>query len=775
MAVLFTSAAVYCSGSVERLAQGATLPGVVAGYRTRVFVPPRPVPGVLTLLVSLFTLFAAPRPALAGNEDIQLPEARYPAAVRLYRSNAPAAALAQLNRAVGDTTSLPTEALVLRATLLGAAGRGREAETVWRRVFDRAVWMRTFSRRALVTSMAERGEPALAEPILDELIDSDATRHLDLLLLVANAYLERREFGQAITLYRQALRQQGRNSGADQARLGLAVAQEEAGDAVAAVATLRDAQLEHRTGNGYATALAREQQLNARLGRDRAPFAPAQYRTLSRRLRNYSRYSEAAAVLEEWRGVQPDAEERIDFELIGVLYDSRANDEAIALIDRFTTRHASSALLADVRLTRFRLAVRTGDTARARTLGLELFNGEVRDATPSQRLSAGELLAAYLVAVGDLEGGLDLYRQLFQRATGPDMQRMMLWKAGVAALRAGQHERALTNLRALNDRRPTGDLRPAGLYWQAVAEIQVGQIDQAARKLRALVQTQPYHYYGLQARGRLVELHGEEAVPTPPTREFPALSVGSVAEQRAEFSIAMVLARAGLPEDAAWYLRRLLDQRRSDRGLALLAARASAAAGDHAAVSRIMVNHFAAFLQRPAEKIPADFYALVYPRPFLEAIMRAARAQNIDSAFMYSLMRQESRFDPAARSLVGALGLFQIMPYTALELGPRSGIRESAPDFRDEDFLLQPPINAAIAATLAGDLFTLFGGALAPVIASYNAGEARVAIWWKSARNLSEDFFVDTIPYSETRRFAREVLANVAAYQRVYHELDTAR
>lgn len=775
MAVLFTSAAVYCSGSVERLTQGATLPGVVTGYRAHVFVPPRPVPAIFTLLVSLFTLFAAARPALAGNEDLQLPEARYPEAVRLYRSDAPAAALAQLNLAVGDTTSLPTEALVLRATLLGATGRAREAETVWRRVFDRAVWMRTFSRRALVTSMAERGEPALAEPILDELIDSDATRHLDLLLLVANAYLERREFGEAITLYRQALRQQGRSARADQARLGLAVAQEEAGDTRAAVATLRDAQLEHRTGNGYVTALAREQQLNAGLGRDREMFAPTQYRTLSRRLRNYSRYSEAAALLEEWRVVQADAEERIDFELIGVLYDSRANNEAIALIDRFTRRHASSALLADVKLTRFRLAVRTGDTARARILGLELFNGGVRDATPSQQLSAGELLAAYLVAVGDLEGGLDLYRELFRRAPEPDMQRMMLWKAGVASLRAGQHQRALANLRALNDRAPTGDLRPAGLYWEAVAEIQVGQIAQATQKFRALVQTQPYHYYGLQARGRLVELHGEEAVPAPPGREFPALSVSSVSGQRAEFKIAMVLARAGLADDAAWYLRRLLEQRRSDRGLALLAARASAAAGDHAAVSRIMVNHFAAFLQRPAQGLPADFYALVYPRPFLEAITQAARARDVDSAFMYSLMRQESRFDPVARSLVGALGLFQIMPYTAVELGPRSGIRESASDFRDEDFLLQPPINAAIAATLAGDLFTLFGGALAPVIASYNAGETRVAIWWKSARDLSEDFFVDTIPYSETRRFAREVLANVAAYQRVYGEPDATR
>jgi soluble lytic murein transglycosylase len=231
----------------------------------------------------------------------------------------------------------------------------------------------------------------------------------------------------------------------------------------------------------------------------------------------------------------------------------------------------------------------------------------------------------------------------------------------------------------------------------------------------------------------------------------------------------MILARAGLAVDAAWYLRRLVERRRGDRGLALLAARASAEAGDHRAVARLLANNFADFLQRPADALPDDFYALVYPRPFLDAVERAAGGRDLDPAFMFSLMRQESRFDPNARSFVGALGLFQIMPYTATELGPRAGLDGlSAADFEDETVLLQPPVNAAIAATLAGDLFAMFGGALAPVIASYNAGEERVAIWWESARDLPEDLFVDTIPYSETRRFVREVLANVAGYHRVY-------
>ena len=726
----------------------------------------------------VLTLLAVPAaaPAVAATDDLTLPRPTYPEVARLLDAGNHAAALDRLNDAVEDGPGQPLEALVLRATLLGAMGHGADAEAVWRLVIDREVWMRTFSRRALVTSMAGRGEPALAAPILAELNRSDPTRHLDLTLLVADAHRERGDFDRAAALYRDALRRQRRGTLADRARLGLSGAQEGAGALAAAIATLRDAQLEHRTGPGYTDALTAERRLSQRLGRPRAPFTTTQYRTVSRRLRGYSRYAEAAALVDEWRTVQPDAGERLDFELIGILYDGRSNEEAVARCGAFAARYPSSPLLPDVKLTEFRLAVRMGDTETARTHGLSLWEGHVRGATAEQRFNAGELLAAYLVAVGDVEGGLDLYRGLFERATSADRHRTMLWKAGVAALRAGQNERALTNLRALNQRRPTGDLQPAWQYWLAIAETRAGRTGAAERAFRSLVETQPCHYYGLQALARLVELSGNDAVPDPPPRRFPALSLGSSAPTRAEFKAAMVVARAGRVTDAAWYLRRLLESQGRNLGLALLATRASAQAGDYAAVARLLVTHFPGFLQRPAEGLPEDFYALVYPRPFGVEVAGAAGARDLDPAFMFSLMRQESRFDPSARSLVGALGLFQIMPYTATELGPRSGLDEfSATDFETEAVLLEPMVNAAIAATLAGDLFALFGGALAPVIASYNAGEERVAIWWESARGLPEDLFVDTIPYGETRRFVREVLANVAGYQRTVRRTGTTR
>ena len=707
------------------------------------------------------------------NDALRLPPPTYPTASAELRAGRADAALDALDReawsAAAETP--PLEHAILRAALLARAGRPEEAEDAWREVIDAAVFMRTFARRALVESLAGRGAPAEAEPILDTLVGSDAARHRDLLLRVADAHLEAGTPERAAARYRRVLRVSARGQQADAARLGVAAALEAAGDGSGALAALREAQLRHRTGDAFVAARRASERLAAAAGAELQPFSAEQYRTLVRRLRRGSRYEAALRLIDEWAAAYPAAaaSDRLALERITTLYDQRDNAAAVAACGAFADRHPGSPLLPAVRLTDFRLAVRMGDKPRARRLGLDLWEGRVTGATTGQRRAAALLLGAYLVAVGDVAGGLELYRGLFQSATEPNDQRSLLWRAGVAALRDGQYERALGNLRSLVDREPDGDLALAAQYWLAVATARSGDPAAGARRFESLAAAYPYHYYGLTARQRLAELAGGEAAPAPRRIEFPGLSVTAASRGRAEFKAAMALARAGLVEDAAWYLRRLLDSRRSDRGLALLAARASAAAGDHAAVARVLVNHFGGFLSRPARGMPGDFWTLVYPRPFWETVTKSASAHGVDPMLLVSLMRQESRFDPEARSVVGAVGLLQIMPYTAEALAERAGVgRILTPDGLDEAALTDPAVNTAIAARLNADLLELFDGVRAPVIASYNAGEERVADWWEGARGLRQDFFVDTIPYSETRRFVREVLANYAAYQRVY-------
>ena len=705
---------------------------------------------------------------------LRLPPVTYPAAVTHLRAGRADSALEMLEREVlaAGGVAPALEHGILRAALLAEAGQPVAAESAWRAVISRAVFMRTYARRAIVESAADRGAPADAETHLAELTSSDPVRHRDLVLRVAQAHLDAGAPNRAATHYRHVLGATTAGAAADAARLGLAAALEAGGDGTGALAMLRTAQLRHRTADTFVTARREVRRLARAREETPAPFTETEYRGLVRRLRNASRFEPALELLDEWAAAFTGraSQERIAAERVETLYAQRDNVAAVAACAGFYDRFPSSPLASGIRLTDFRLAVRMGDMARARRLGLALWEGRVRGATSEQRRGAGVLLAAVLVATGDVEGGLAIFPGLFGTAPTPDDQRAILWRAGVAAVRTGQYERALTNLRGLIERGPGGNLALAAQYWLGVALEQRGDLATAARTFEPLAMRYPYHYYGLAAQRRLIEIRGapDGGIPSPTVLDFPALALRPASRQRAEFRAAMALARAGLIDDAAWYLRRLLDRSRGDNGLALLAARASSVANDHASGARILFRHFPDYFNRPARGLPDDFLSLAYPRPFWDTVVESAGAHGADPVLLVSLMRRESRFDPAARSPVGAVGLLQIMPYTAEALAERAGVGDILAGGIDDAKLAEPRVNIAIAARLNADLLEMFGGARLPVIASYNAGEDRAGDWWAAARGLREDFFVDSIPYTETRNFAREVIANYAAYERIY-------
>jgi soluble lytic murein transglycosylase len=141
-------------------------------------------------------------------------------------------------------------------------------------------------------------------------------------------------------------------------------------------------------------------------------------------------------------------------------------------------------------------------------------------------------------------------------------------------------------------------------------------------------------------------------------------------------------------------------------------------------------------------------------------VYAAATRNDVDPLLMLGLARQESHFDRTARSPVGAVGLFQVMPYTAAELDPAF----SNPAALER--LTEAAVSADLAARLIASLERRYQGALAPTIASYNADKERVQVWWDSAKGLSEELFIDSIPYQQTRAYVRQVLANYAMYQR---------
>ena len=129
---------------------------------------------------------------------------------------------------------------------------------------------------------------------------------------------------------------------------------------------------------------------------------------------------------------------------------------------------------------------------------------------------------------------------------------------------------------------------------------------------------------------------------------------------------------------------------------------------------------------------------------------------------MAAVIREESSYDPRARSWVGAVGLMQLMPDTARLVAAAAGIPlvESAG-------LWEPPVNIALGTQYLAELRARFHEPLL-VVASYNAGPHRVQRWLAARSPADLEEFVDQIPFDETRAFVKRVYTSWHHYRRLY-------
>ena len=644
------------------------------------------------------------------------------------------------------------EASIQRARSLSATGHHRESAAVWQAVAARESVIAALAKREAIRALIAAGDIEAALSGLNELGTAAPT---DLLLQAAAACRSARSFDCAVTLYRRARQSAGRSPEADRAALGLASTFELTGKPSDALETYRELQLTFREASAYDAANAAARRLSAQLGNP-SPLAEADYDSIVDRLAGVAAFRRAVDLQTEWLKVFPASLRRLQIESARVqhLYSLRANDEARAEAARFLAQHRNTPEARDIVITIFRLDVREGRTADVEWGGRTIMSGKVTGATLNDRQGAARLLAEYLVSVGQPLKALAVYDQLYKMTTTRSGRVDVLWRMSIASLRANNHARALKELQQVLALKPDSETERASTFWLAYTQDAIGLKDDAKAQWTSLVNRFPYTYYGVRAASRI------GASPPPPILTFPELTLSDAVMAHPDYTAAILLSRAGLTADAADYARRLNAAFRRDEAVALLAARASEAAGDHSAAATLMSSYFGPYLQQPASNLPEDFWNLAYPRAYWPHVSAAAARHDVDPLLMLGLARQESHFDHNARSPVGAVGLFQVMPYTAAELDPV---------FTDPaalERLVQPEVSAELAAKLLAGLKARYQGQLAPTIASYNADKDRVQVWWDSAKGLPEELFIDSIPYQQTRAYVRQVLTNYGMYQR---------
>jgi soluble lytic murein transglycosylase len=154
----------------------------------------------------------------------------------------------------------------------------------------------------------------------------------------------------------------------------------------------------------------------------------------------------------------------------------------------------------------------------------------------------------------------------------------------------------------------------------------------------------------------------------------------------------------------------------------------------------------------------AQDYSQRFPMPHQSAVVKRATEIGLDPAYVYGLIRQESRFVTDARSGVGASGLMQVMPATARWTARKIGLTDFKPNQINER-----DTNITIGTAYLKLALDDFEGSLPMAAAAYNAGPNRPRAW-REGPVLPGEIWAENIPFDETRDYVKRVLANTTAY-----------
>ena len=363
---------------------------------------------------------------------------------------------------------------------------------------------------------------------------------------------------------------------------------------------------------------------------------------------------------------------------------------------------------------------------------------------------------------------LPLYRAAYQDFPNDPAAALCHWKVTFHAYMRGDAD-AGGLLREHLRNYPAHATAGAALYFLGRRAEQESDFAAARTCYQRFPQAFENHYYAILARARLRSPQIAGAAPSAETARFLAavtfpqprpVPAQTASATTARIERSRLLRTAGLADLADSELR---FGARTDGQPPLLAMEmAGAAAAPHQAM-RIMKSLAPEYLNLALDQAPRRFWELLFPLPYRADVVRAAAEKNLDPYLLAGLIRQESEFDPQARSRANAFGLTQVRPATGRLFARQVGIKRFS-----SRLLFQPAANLKIGVSIFSAMLDKNGGNLEQTLAAYNAGPNRAAEWlaWNTYREPAE--FVESIPFTETRDYVQAVLRNADIYRRLY-------
>jgi len=469
---------------------------------------------------------------------------------------------------------------------------------------------------------------------------------------------------------------------------------------------------------------------------------------LASRLAQQDHYDEALQLLERAATRFPDATKSAMYRTVKLrsLFNSRHYNELLA-------DTAKNELDATQMILRARAAWRAGDSTTF-LAGLD----EIEKKFPQSREAIeAKLQRAKYFSTDEIK--YDAAIENLQQAIGAGAignEGETLWTLGWTYVVAGKEDDALQIFDQYLHQFPDGDYRTNSLFWAGKIYEKRGLMSERDVRFRQLIAEYPYSYYAYRAK--------EIAGPPSPAAAGEGLGVRAFPELTSpDLPLINDLVSIDLMRDATREMKLAVAAHPDDLGYAFKLADLYVQAGEPFKANGVLQRRFRDFVRHGGAHIPDRFWQILFPLNHWETIKAEAAKRGVDPYLLASIIRQESGFEPATISNAGAVGLMQIMPAEAEEIASRAGIEGVT-----REKLFDPDVNIAVGAAEFAQKLAAMQGRSALAIAAYNGGESNVSNWLTRTPAEDMDYFIEAIPYAETRLYVKTVTRNRNEYRRIY-------
>ena len=352
------------------------------------------------------------------------------------------------------------------------------------------------------------------------------------------------------------------------------------------------------------------------------------------------------------------------------------------------------------------------------------------------------------------------------------------FRRGMLPYRAGRHAEA-ASIWAEGVAGATAEDEDRLALWQGKALLKAGNQGGARPLLEPLVRDGEDDYFGVRARSLLRGRHDQPKANRDSRANLSPAFDWAAAEAWLSSEVGRPVSEQAWSGDSRWLRAQELwlvgrtfqgdvealelIETQSDDAIAMYTlSRALQAQGRVTMSGRAGQRLLSELDRTPSQGLPKPLLSLAYPVAFGPIVQKYANAERVSPLLVLALVRQESFFAPRAESPAGALGLTQVLPETASEIGKQLKVR----DVKDEQLLLAD-LNLRFGVHYLAEQLRAFDNEIFSALAAYNAG-ARAAKRWRNDAGRDADLYLEAIEFEETRRYVQLVAENYAIYRYVY-------